>query len=57
MGRVIRKIFCLSIPQKCTRIDMARGSSALGLFIAATIAKLHINGDKRGSIKAENNSG
>ena len=36
---------------------MARGSSALGLFFAATIAKLHTNGDKRGLIKAGNNSG
>jgi signal transduction histidine kinase len=38
------------------QIDLATGNTGLGLFFAETIAKLHVQADKRGFIITDNNS-
>jgi signal transduction histidine kinase len=37
-----------------TTVNLNTGSTGLGLFFVATIAKMHVNGDKKGSIKLNN---
>jgi K+-sensing histidine kinase KdpD len=36
--------------------DPSTGSTGLGLFFAATLAQMHVNGEHRGFIKTDNNS-
>lgn len=38
------------------QIDLATGNTGLGLFFTETIAKLHVQSDKRGFITTDNNS-
>lgn len=36
------------------KVNLNTGSTGLGLFFVATIAKMHVNGDKKGFIKLKN---
>ncbi|MCL7422721.1 MAG: HAMP domain-containing histidine kinase [Methylobacter sp.] len=48
--------FISSDPKQTTQIDLATGSTGLGLIFVATIAKMHANGNNRGLIKIDNDS-